>query len=128
MPSNNPEYQKQYIRKHYQENKEYYKTRNTLRRKLHMPQLYRFANRYKTLCGCIDCGYKSHAVALDFDHVRGEKYKDISVMINNGVSLTTLKAEIRKCEVRCANCHRIATAKRKSNKLAHDSASFSLIS
>ena len=32
-------------------------------------------------------------------------------MVKRAVSLDTLKKEIDKCEIRCANCHRRKTAK-----------------
>ena len=49
-------------------------------------------------------------VVLDFDHVRGTKKRSIGVMVCSGaVSLETLQEEIAKCDVRCANCHRIKT-------------------
>jgi hypothetical protein len=35
-------------------------------------------------------------------------------MIYNGNSLSVIKTEIRKCEIRCANCHTIITAERRS--------------
>ena len=28
-----------------------------------------FVNRYKRMCGCAQCGYKGHPVALDLDHI-----------------------------------------------------------
>jgi hypothetical protein len=62
--------------------------------------------------GCIDCGYNTHAVALDFDHRPGtEKLFNIS---RQGLFLTWEKvlAEIAKCDVRCANCHRVKTHER----------------
>lgn len=62
----------------------------------------------KTAFGCIDCGYNHSAVALDFDHLR-EKSFDISQGIGRGLKLDTILDEIEKCEVRCANCHRIKT-------------------
>jgi hypothetical protein len=114
MPSNKPDYQKEYIRQHYQNNKEYYKNKAKERDSLIKPKLTKFVNRYKKLCGCIDCGYKSHAVALQFDHVRGEKHKDVSRMVGECVSLKRLKEEIRKCEVRCANCHSVITQERRN--------------
>ncbi|QDK03905.1 HNH endonuclease [Mycobacterium phage Lewan] len=60
---------------------------------------------------CVDCG-ESDRVVLDLDHVRGEKDHDVSVMVARGFSLPKIQAEVAKCEVRCANCHRRATAKR----------------
>lgn len=58
--------------------------------------------------GCIDCGYNEHACVLDFDHVRGKKIGSISKMLRTHSWNEVLK-EIEKCEVRCANCHRIKT-------------------
>ena len=60
---------------------------------------------------CIDCG-ECDPVVLDFDHVRGEKIKDVSYLVNSGCRLWRIKAEIEKCDVRCANCHRRVTIKR----------------
>ena len=55
---------------------------------------------------CKDCG-ETDPVVLEFDH-RGDKNYHISEM--SDFSLSNLKAEIAKCDVRCANCHRRKTA------------------
>lgn len=60
---------------------------------------------------CVDCGY-TNPIALEFDHVRGKKIAAIAVMVTRGLGLITIKEEIAKCEVRCANCHRIVTSNR----------------
>ena len=60
-------------------------------------------NDYKLSHGCVDCGYDTHAAALDFDHVRGEKTLNIS----SAKSIAQAQSEIAKCEVVCANCHRV---------------------
>ena len=58
--------------------------------------------------GCIDCGYNHSPHALHFDHIDpSEKLFIISRLINS--RLDKLFAEIRKCVVRCANCHAIKT-------------------
>lgn len=59
---------------------------------------------------CVDCG-ESDPVVLEFDHVRGEKVAALSNMAQRQFSLAKLDAEIAKCEVRCANCHKRKTAK-----------------
>jgi transcription elongation factor Elf1 len=64
----------------------------------------------KETSGCIDCGEKNHIV-LDFDHLQDKKY-NISRMIHDGFSWAAIKKEIAKCEVVCANCHRIRTYNR----------------
>jgi len=61
---------------------------------------------------CVDCGTNDQRV-LDFDHVRGTKKADVSRLVNDGYSWEVVEAEIAKCEVRCANCHRIKTAERR---------------
>ena len=63
---------------------------------------------------CVDCG-ESDVVVLEFDHVQGEKKYNISDLARRYSSWKTVKAEIDKCEVRCANCHRRITAKRAGN-------------
>lgn len=58
---------------------------------------------------CVDCG-ETDIVVLEFDHLR-DKRAAISQMIGNQ-ELRTIKAEIEKCDVVCANCHRRRTAQR----------------
>ncbi len=60
---------------------------------------------------CTSCG-ESNPVVLEFHHARGKKESEISYLIGRS-SLDTLKAEIDKCEVLCANCHRILTSKER---------------
>lgn len=61
---------------------------------------------------CADCGRKFPRVAMDFDHVRGEKKRDVAQMVNGAWSIETLLEEIAKCELVCSNCHRVRTALR----------------
>jgi len=56
---------------------------------------------------CIDCG-ESDPVVLEFDH-QGDKLYDVANMLH-WHGLDSVKAEVAKCEVRCANCHRRRTA------------------
>lgn len=58
---------------------------------------------------CIDCG-ENNIIVLEFDHIK-DKQEAVSVMINNGLGWEHVLEEISKCVVRCANCHRIKTAK-----------------
>ena len=65
--------------------------------------------KYKAEKGCIDCGEKD-PVVLDFDHVRGEKIFSMSRGAYKA-SQERIEAEMEKCDVRCANCHRKRHAK-----------------
>ena len=67
---------------------------------------------------CVDCGERD-MVVLEFDHV-GVKRAQISKMVFN-VSLATLEREVAECELRCCNCHRRMTARRRA--LARDAGS-----
>ncbi len=64
---------------------------------------------------CADCGNKFPPVAMDFDHIRGHKVKSIASFVSGAYKLDLIKEEIAKCEVVCACCHRIRTAKQKDN-------------
>lgn len=57
---------------------------------------------------CVDCR-ESDIRCLEFDHVRGAKFKGLSAMKAEGYSMERIKLEIEKCDVRCANCHRKKT-------------------
>lgn len=55
---------------------------------------------------CADCG-EEDPVVLDFDHREPRrKFKSIARMLSGHYSWDSVLAEIQKCEVRCANCHR----------------------
>lgn len=60
---------------------------------------------------CVDCGGQFPPECMDFDHVRGEKVGDISKML----LWTTehLHDELAKCDLVCANCHRVRTHERR---------------
>ena len=60
---------------------------------------------------CIDCG-ETDIIVLEFDHIGNDKEFNISDATRIGYGVKKLKAEIAKCEVRCANCHRKKTYER----------------
>lgn len=67
--------------------------------------------------GCSKCGYNKHAVALDFNHL-DPSTKDVSVSRMSGYSKERIDEEIAKCEILCANCHRVHSY---DNKHFHNS-------
>lgn len=60
---------------------------------------------------CVDCG-ENNPIVLEFDHIKGNKLLTLAKMVTK-YSWKNLEQEINKCEVRCANCHRIKTAKQR---------------
>lgn len=62
---------------------------------------------------CVDCGGVFHFAAMDFDHLPGFT-KSCTVSLMASASRETVDREVAKCELVCANCHRVRTYKRRS--------------
>lgn len=93
-------------RKHYIGNKEQYLKNNKLKKE----RMRTFLNELKDV-PCMDCKKKFPPFCMDFDH-RDMEEKEFS--IGDVVALQSwdkLKKEVKKCDVVCAICHRIRTAK-----------------
>lgn len=60
---------------------------------------------------CEDCG-NNNKVVLDFDHREGEEKKGNIADLVNRWCWDRLEGEIAKCDIVCANCHRIRTWER----------------
>lgn len=55
--------------------------------------------------GCVRCG-ESDVACLDFHHRNGKADKEGHIGFIRRFSVKRIKAEIAKCDVLCANCHR----------------------
>ena len=64
---------------------------------------------------CLDCGKTLHHAAMDFDHVRGNKVVGIAQMWS--WSRDKILRELEKCDLVCANCHRIRTLTQRINEV-----------
>lgn len=60
---------------------------------------------------CTDCGRTFRYWSMDFDHVQQDKIHDINKF--RRLNLEGTLAELKKCELVCANCHRMRTHRRK---------------
>lgn len=76
--------------------------------------------------GCAHCGYNSHAAALDFNHIVPADKEFLIPRMLAGANLKRLFNEIRKCQILCANCHRVHSNEQwwnnitRRNKPSHD--------
>lgn len=61
---------------------------------------------------CMDCRGRFPPEAMDFDHRPGE-IKRTTLAAANRLGRATILAEVAKCDLVCANCHRIRTRKRR---------------
>jgi len=97
----------EYYRSEYKEN---VKRRNTIVRavKKRRKNLREFIIGLKDK-PCTDCAQRFPHYVMDFDHVSGEKEKEIARAVHLGWSKERLLKEIGKCELVCANCHRVRT-------------------
>lgn len=62
--------------------------------------------QYLILKGCLGCGNRDVRV-LDFDHIYERTGYVVSLVTKYGWEHTRTQHEVAKCDVRCANCHRI---------------------
>lgn len=60
---------------------------------------------------CVDCRRRFPTVCMDFDHRPGH-VKVFNISGAGDRNVDSLAAEMMKCDVVCANCHRIRTANR----------------
>jgi hypothetical protein len=92
--------------RHYYANKEQYLERNRATKRRNQEFIVRAKSR-----PCLDCGIQYKPWIMQFDHRPGE-IKLLNVSQARSRSLKTIKAEIAKCDVVCANCHADRTYKR----------------
>jgi hypothetical protein len=102
-------YSLEYFHKHKQERKSCrLKSKNKIRN-----NNIAYITNYLATHPCIDCG-ETDILVLEFDHIRDKKYGIGNMTSNYGIE--TVKTEIAKCEVRCANCHRRKHSKERRFK------------
>lgn len=71
---------------------------------------------------CTDCGISYPSYVMDFDHLpQYEKLFAIGRTITYHKSFKALKEELAKCELVCANCHRIRTHNRAIENMDNNS-------
>ena len=76
-----------------------------------------YINEAKRNKPCMDCGGIFLPCAMDFDH-RPDEHKEFSVSQMRSFSFQKIDEEIAKCDLVCANCHRVRSWLRIREKLA----------
>lgn len=108
MTNSSPEYKRNYYRKNAEKMRR--KMREWLKKR--RDEMRAVVAILKNV-PCADCRGRFPACAMDFDHVSGKKELNVANMKHYPIE--RIIKEIEKCEVVCANCHRIRTWTRKQN-------------
>ena len=99
-----------YGKEHYAANRQRYLDQSAaLKRKIRLERttyLIEFFKKHP----CVGCG-ENDPVVLEFDHLRDKAFDIATGLVDR--SWASILAEIEKCEVVCANCHRRRTARRR---------------
>lgn len=103
-----------YQRAWYQKNKEAQKARVAETNKMRKARIADFILNLKC-CPCMDCKKRFHPAAMEFDHARGKKKFEISRSAF-WHDEAALREELAKCDLVCANCHRVRTMVRLREK------------
>lgn len=101
MPYIDKEAEREAKRRWYQNNKEKHRASKKQVRK----RLREWWQDYKRTLACTQCG-ENHPACLEFHHREDDKLFNVSDMISKGLGRGRILAEVTKCDVLCANCHR----------------------
>jgi hypothetical protein len=99
---------KERSRAYYVRNKDLHKQNASSRNQRQRKTNQDYVKNLKESSPCMDCGQFYPYYVMDFDHL-SDKRSNVSRMVSGGLSLETIKIEIDKCDLVCANCHRART-------------------
>lgn len=118
----NTEKQREYLRDYYKKNKAKFieryhadKPRHYERSRTRYLKIRQYILDVKSATPCSDCNVAYPACVMDFDHLRDKSFNVSNLRYWS--SLDRVKDEIAKCDVVCANCHRLRTQRRKEESL-----------
>ena len=101
-----------YHQQYYKINKEKYFTKNRLNKNRQRTRLRKILWDAKQR-PCCDCGGIFHPWVMELDHREDtEKIEAVSNLVGRGCTDEKLRNEINKCDIVCANCHRMRTFNR----------------
>lgn len=79
-------------------------------------EIKRWFNTEVKVGPCTDCKGVFPPCCMDYDHRDGSvKHKNVATLVGEGYSRKSILEEVAKCDLVCANCHRIRTQSRGWN-------------
>lgn len=105
MPYKDEGVQKEAQRQYYLANKGKYAERVKRYKQVNLD----YVRQVKESNPCADCDKTYPYAVMEFHHHNDDKEFEINHMLRGTYSLKRIKAEIDKCILLCANCHRIRT-------------------
>ena len=99
-----PEKQRAAKQRYYERNRDVYRDKNRRKRE----RMHDLRRELKSK-PCADCGETFPSYVMDFDHRQRHEKVDQVAMLVSSLSMRRLLTEVEKCDVVCANCHRIRT-------------------
>lgn len=112
MPYKDPEQKRTYERAYREANKAVLHSRVVACNRKARHERYAKIQGVKEGQPCADCGRDFPYYVMDFDHHDpSTKVADVSQLVKKMVSWPKVEAEIAKCDLVCANCHRLRTYK-----------------
>jgi hypothetical protein len=70
-------------------------------------KIYKWVDNHKSSTGCDHCGVKDKRCLQLHHKDSSTKKHSVATLIGKGYIFKTVKIEVEKCEVLCANCHSI---------------------
>ena len=105
-----------YHQHYYENNKEKYFAKKRLNKNRQRTRLRKILWDAKQR-PCHDCGGTFHPWVMELDHREDtNKIEAVSNLVGRGCTDEKLRNEINKCDVVCANCHRMRTFHRLQNR------------
>jgi hypothetical protein len=71
-----------------------------------------FLQQMKSVTPCMDCGIQYPHYIMEFDHLEGGNRNNSVMRLASTRSWAKIGRELDKCEVVCANCHKVRTWRR----------------
>ncbi|MCA1615336.1 MAG: hypothetical protein LC800_14785 [Acidobacteria bacterium] len=102
----------EYHRRYYEKNKALYAAKNRRNKSRQRARLKAILVAEKQR-PCADCGGVFHPWVMEFDHRdAADKVGAVGNLVSRGCTDERLLAEMAKCDIVCANCHRMRTFNR----------------